>query len=144
MSNVIKFYKSNEPQGFLNNFYPCRFFLYDHWWNHVEGAFQYAKTFVPSEQEQIVKAASPRDAKNLGQKVSLRKDWEFVKLSVMRECVLAKFTQNHELREKLLETGGAFLIENSPIDYYWGCGSTGTGLNKLGETLMNVRSLLKE
>ncbi|MEO6893291.1 MAG: NADAR domain-containing protein, partial [Ktedonobacteraceae bacterium] len=35
------------------------------------------------------------------------------------------------------------VVEKAPRDYYWGCGADGTGQNKLGQTLMTVRALLR-
>ena len=32
-------------------------------------------------------------------------------------------------------------VENSPIDYYWGCGADGSGENRLGAILMEVRQI---
>lgn len=141
--NKIKFYKSNAPYGFLNNFYPAKMFIYGHWWNHVEGPYQYCKT-DPISGEVILKAKSPREARDLGQKVLLRPDWDQVKDKVMKQCLLAKFTQNKDLLESLINTGEAELIEDSPIDYYWGCGKDDSGQNKLGKLLMEVRGILKE
>ena len=43
----------------------------------------------------------------------------------------------------LLETEARELIENAPSDYYWGCGQTGTGKNRLGHLLMELRAALK-
>jgi predicted NAD-dependent protein-ADP-ribosyltransferase YbiA (DUF1768 family) len=42
----------------------------------------------------------------------------------------------------LLSTGNATLIEDSPMDFYWGCGSDGTGKNMLGKILMEYRDIL--
>ncbi|GAB4239826.1 MAG: hypothetical protein Kow00121_66390 [Elainellaceae cyanobacterium] len=30
------------------------------------------------------------------------------------------------------------------IDYYWGCGKDGSGKNKLGQILMEVREILRD
>lgn len=73
-----------------------------------------------------------------------RADWVDVKDEAMYEAVYAKFTQHEDLRRKLLESGDAILIEDSPVDYYWGCGSDGTGKNMLGKTLMAIRKILAE
>jgi len=35
-------------------------------------------------------------------------------------------------------------MENSPTDYYWGCGKDGTGRNELGKILMKIRSKLRQ
>ena len=61
----------------------------------------------------------------------------------MRAAVLAKFMQNLEIQKILLETGDEELIENTTKDHYWGCGSTGTGKNKLGIILMETRESLR-
>ena len=52
---------------------------------------------------------NPSEAKKLGRRVNLRKDWEAVKVKIMEEIVRAKFTQNPDLAEKLLATGDAYL-----------------------------------
>ncbi|MFD1424039.1 NADAR domain-containing protein [Laceyella sacchari] len=44
----------------------------------------------------------------------------------------------------MLPTGDELIIENSPIAYYWGCGADGSGLNRLGVILMEVRSRLRQ
>ena len=74
----------------------------------------------------------------------LRKDWEDIKDEVMRKAVLAKFSQNPDIKEILLQTGEEEIIEATTDDYYWGCGSKGTGKNMLGKILMEVRELLGE
>jgi len=44
----------------------------------------------------------------------------------------------------LLSTGDEQIIENSPIDYYWGCGADGSGKNMLGQVLMEIREILRD
>ena len=61
----------------------------------------------------------------------------------MFDAVLAKFSQHERLSAILLSTGKAEIVEASPRDSYWGSGRDGQGLNKLGKTLVKVRSLLK-
>lgn len=75
--------------------------------------------------------------------VTIRPDWDQVKDDVMREAVWAKFTQHPHLQQLLLDTGDLNIAENSPRDSYWGLGSDGQGLNRLGKILMEVRSRLK-
>jgi ribA/ribD-fused uncharacterized protein len=74
---------------------------------------------------------------------SLRRDWETVKVDVMREAVLAKFTQHPDLRRTLLATGDAALVEHTRRDAFWGDGGDGRGRNKLGRILMEVRARLR-
>lgn len=70
--------------------------------------------------------------------------WEEVKDNIMLQIVYAKFSQHAQLKQLLLSTDNAMLVEASPTDYYWGEGKDGTGQNKLGEILMQVRDLLRE
>jgi N-glycosidase YbiA len=56
-----------------------------------------------------------------------RKDWESVKDSIMHEAVRAKFTQHADLREVLLATGDATIVEHTENDAYWGDGGDGSG-----------------
>jgi len=74
----------------------------------------------------------------------LRKDWEKVKDEIMQQAVLQKFKAHADIREILLATGDELIVENSPIDYYWGCGKDGSGKNRLGEILMAVREILRQ
>jgi hypothetical protein len=73
----------------------------------------------------------------------LRADWERVKDEVMRRAVLAKFTQHAELRDILLATGDALLVEHTRNDSYWGDGGDGRGRNMLGRILASVREELR-
>ncbi len=77
-------------------------------------------------------------------KRKLRRDWESAKVNVMREAVLAKFTQHDELQKLLLATGDAKIIEHTANDDYWGDGGDGKGRNMLGQILMDVRNQLRE
>jgi predicted NAD-dependent protein-ADP-ribosyltransferase YbiA (DUF1768 family) len=76
--------------------------------------------------------------------IRVRPDWGFVKDEIMFNGLLAKFSQNIQLKNLLLSTKNATIIENSPKDYYWGIGKKGTGKNMLGKLLMKVRSELSE
>ena len=143
---VIYFYSPREqPYGCLSNFSRHGILMDDTWWPTVEHYFQ-AQKFVGTEYEDAVRQAkSATKAKGMGRsrKYKLRRDWEQVRDSIMREAVLAKFTQHAELRTILLGTGDAIIVENSPTDDYWGCGATGHGKNKLGKILMSVREELR-
>lgn len=72
----------------------------------------------------------------------LRADWELIKDDIMRKAVLAKFSQNDEIKHVLLSTNKETIIEKTSNDYYWGCGKDGSGKNKLGNILMEVREKL--
>jgi N-glycosidase YbiA len=93
----------------------------------------------------VRQAQSPMIAARMGRsrRRPLRKDWEAVKDAVMHEAVLAKFTHHADLREILLGTGDAQIVEHTEKDNYWGDGGDGSGKNKLGQTLMRVREELR-
>ena len=71
-------------------------------------------------------------------------DWAKVKDSVMLDAVRAKFNQYDELKELLLSTGDAKIVEHTANDSYWGNGGDGKGKNRLGQILMLVRRELRE
>ena len=127
---------------FLSNFYPSVVKWDKKTYPTVEHAYQAAKTNIEKERSLIRKEPSPGRAKRLGKKVTLRKDWENIKLSVMHDLILQKFSTDENLKQQLLSTGGCYLEEtNSWGDTYWGV-CDGIGKNILGKILMQVRSKL--
>jgi hypothetical protein len=62
----------------------------------------------------------------------------------MREAVLTKFLTHLEIQSILLSTGDRPIVEDSPTDYYWGCGVEKTGQNHLGKILMSVRQEIRQ
>lgn len=143
---TIYFYVEREvPYGCFSNFSAHGFMLDDLYWRTSEHYFQ-AQKFVGSIYlEKIRELKAPKDAANMGRNraLPLRSDWEQVKDAVMRRAVLQKFQSHEDIREILLATGDELLVENAPGDYYWGCGKDGSGKNKLGEILMDVRGVLR-
>lgn len=128
---------------FLDNFYqtPCEYegVIY----STSEHAFQAAKSLDPKIRDIISIIPSPSQAKSFGRKISpLRDDWEQVKVSVMEEVLRSKF-RNDDLRQRLLNTGDAILIEgNNHRDKFWGV-YKGEGKNMLGTLLMQLREEFK-
>lgn len=141
---IIKFYRLLEPGGFMSNFWRAKITIYGRIWDTTEHAYQSQKTSVPGEIDKIWACKTPKESRLLGQICQLRPDWDDVKDRVMKECCIAKFTQHADLKKLLLETGDAELIEDSPVDWYWGCGKDGTGKNMLGKILMEIRAELRD
>lgn len=141
---AIYFYSTIDKYGALSNFSPHGVKLNGDWWPTVEHFFQAQKFEDESHREKIRVARSPKDAKSLGQsrKVPIRADWEEIKDDVMLEAVRCKAVTHGEISELLTASGEEELIENAPGDYYWGCGKDGSGQNKLGQILMQVRTEL--
>lgn len=105
-----------------------------------EHAYQAAKTLNKDIRSAFAQITSPGAIKKMGQTITLRPDWEDVKINVMRDIVTAKFEQNPELMEKLMATKGRELIEgNTWGDTFWGECPIGKGRNELGKILMSIR-----
>jgi ribA/ribD-fused uncharacterized protein len=141
MTKQIFFWSEKESFGFLSNFFSSPIELKGKVWPTVEHYYQAMKTLDEEAQEKIRLADTPLKSKRMGRKLALRADWEAVKYQVMKEGLVAKFTQQ-EFKEKLKSTGDSDLFEDSPFDQIWGTGkknSVGTGLNLLGKALMEVR-----
>ncbi|MEW6736481.1 MAG: NADAR family protein [Acidobacteriota bacterium] len=143
---AIYFYTSTDKYGALSNFARYGFELDGKYWHSVEHYFQAQKFPATQWAEKIRKALTPKEAKQLGRTRTLpiRSDWEQVKDNVMRRAIWQKFISHPELKELLLSTGDEELIENSPNDYYWGCGADGSGKNMTGVLLMEIRLALKQ
>ena len=115
------------------------------WWMTSEHYFQ-AQKFYGTEYVEIIRLLdNPMKAAKMGRNrnLPLREDWEEVKDDVMRKAVYAKFSQNIELKNILLDTDSEYIVENTSNDYYWGCGTNGSGKNMLGIILMEIRDKLK-
>ena len=143
----IYFYVAREtPYGCFSNFSAHGFQLDGLWWPTSEHYFQAQKFAGTPRADQIRQARSPKIAASMGRSRQhpLRPDWEQVKDSLMLQGVLKKFETHADIRAILLGTGDQDIIENAPNDYYWGCGADGTGKNKLGQTLMHVRAILRQ
>lgn len=132
-----------EQYAFLSNFYEANVTYDGLTYGSNEAAFQ-AQKCLTSEEKQPFTEARPGKSKSMGRRVSLRPDWEAVKVGIMEEIVRAKFTQNPELAQKLLATGNKILVEgNTWGDKCWGVDiRTGQGENHLGKILMKVREEL--
>jgi ribA/ribD-fused uncharacterized protein len=133
---------------FLSNFSPSGVYHDGIEYPTVEHAFQAAKTLDFQRRREISQLASPADAKQAGRRLELRPDWEKCKDWIMLELVLHKFARDFELRQELLATGDAELIEgNNWHDSYWGectCGACPRpGKNMLGQILSTVRLMLR-
>ncbi|QDU25356.1 Swarming motility protein YbiA [Anatilimnocola aggregata] len=145
MTEPIQFYSTADAYGEFSNFAAYPIELKGKTWPTSEHYFQAQKFAGQPDKEEIRRASSPLLAARMGRdrQRPFRTDWEAVKDSIMREAVLAKFTQHANLREILLSTGDAPIVEHTTNDNYWGDGG-GSGKNMLGLILMEVRTKLRE
>ena len=125
---------------FLSNFYSSPVYYRGMTFRNAEAAFHSQKD--PSRASEFTRL-NPSEAKRLGRRVRLRRDWEEVKDSIMFSVVMAKFGGSQTLTDALLATGDEKLVEgNTWGDRYWGV-CDGKGLNKLGGILERVRENLR-
>lgn len=131
------------PNDFLSNFHPSPIVLEGIRYPTVEHAFQAFKTLDVTKRREIAMLRSPGAAKRAGRRLALRPDWEQVKTGVMLACLREKYRIG-VFGALLLETGESELIEaNTWGDRVWGVDrATGTGENRLGRLLMQVRGEL--
>lgn len=146
---TIYFYKVDEPYGCFSNFSPHGIHLQGTNWQTVEHYYQ-AQKFVGTINAALVQiiytAQTPEEAAFLGRDRTrlVRPDWEQVKTEVMREAVLNKFLTHADIQAILISTENELIVENSPCDYFWGCGEDQTGKNHLGKILMSVRQEIRQ
>lgn len=145
---TIYFYKVSDPYGCFSNFSPHPINIADHTWTTVEHYYQSQK-FVGTEHEPLIATIravkTPEEAAALGRDRCrvMRKDWEQVKVEIMYQAVLKKFLTHLDIQAVLLSTQETLIVEDSPTDYYWGCGFQRTGQNQLGKILMQVRQAIQ-
>lgn len=141
----LLFYNEWDPWGELCNYYVRDMVIDGVTWKSVEHYYQAEKSLDPVYRQLVHDAATPAEAKALGNDPAYehRADWGTWKLMAMRRGLFYKFLQNRDLRELLLSTGDKELHENSMVDYYWGIGEKGTGLSMLGKELMVLREELR-
>ncbi len=126
---------------FLSNFWKCPIYFEGEVYPSVEHAYQAAKTRNMAEREIIRSKSSPGEAKKSGRGVTIRSNWNDIKINTMRGLLITKFEWPGE-RDLLLKTGNAKLIEgNWWGDIFWGV-CKGVGENHLGKLLMEIREPL--
>jgi ribA/ribD-fused uncharacterized protein len=145
MRAKILFYAVSDDYGAFSNFAPYPITVRGQRWPTSEHFFQAQKFEGEKVREAIRGVKSPMIAARLGRdrKHRLRRDWDSARVQVMREALSAKFTQHADLRELLLSTGDATIVEHTERDDFWGDGGDGSGKNMLGRLLMDLRDELR-
>jgi ribA/ribD-fused uncharacterized protein len=145
MEEPLYFYTKTMPFWGLSNFSPPGVEVDGTYWPTVEHFFQAQKFAEPEVRERIRRIATPKEARSLGQSraLKLRADWDMVREEVMLKALRIKF-RVPAARELLLSTGNRMLVESSPFDYFWAAGKDGSGQNRLGHLLGQVRDELRQ
>lgn len=150
---------TNPATGFLSNWYLRRFVCDDNTFSSVEQFMMYNKAVLMNDFDsagKILTESDPRIIKSFGRKVKNwnQEKWDANKLDIVTQGLMCKFSQNEDLRDKLLATGDSFLVEAADYDKIWGNGLRADhpdarypdrwpGKNLLGECLMIVRKELQ-
>jgi len=158
MEKYTYFYRTQSP---FSQWHPALFVVDGIRFNCAEQYMMYMKALLFEDREtgeRILQAQHPREQKEFGRQVRNfdKKLWEERCKSIVYDGNKAKFTQNANLLQKLLDTQGTTLVEASPTDRIWGVGlleddprirnrRTWRGTNWLGEILTQLREdLLRE
>lgn len=144
----------DSPHSKLSNMFRCSVVIQNQCFSSTEQAYQWAKATKHNENktaELIKKEADVYFVKKAGGRVKANEAWDRMKLQLMEELVMAKFSQNSELREYLINTKD-LLLHESTRDTFWGCGSAmyapdarnnkTMGKDQMGKILMKVRKSL--
>lgn len=121
--------------------------------------FMYRKCMLFDENnieliEKILNETDPKKIKKYGREVNNfdQQIWDIYKYEIMKDGLIHKFTQNIDIKNKLIATKDKILYEASRHDKIWGIGyyaniainksETTYGQNLLGKALMEVREIL--
>lgn len=157
---VTCFHNPNEENGYLSNWYLSQFTVAGTVFSSMEQYMMYSKAVCFRDKRiasQIMGTDDVGQIKAMGRQVSGYNDniWNGVRQLFVYEGLYAKFSQNEELKRKLLNTRDSVLAECAVKDRIWGIGlsmhdpnrfdpSKWNGQNLLGYTLMMVRDKLCE
>lgn len=167
---IIPFYNEYEEYGEFSNFYkaPTEYTInFNHntkfpkttYCLHSEQAIMAAKAVLMNDRksyDNILKTSVPSECKHLGRQIINfdQNKWNSKLSKIAFSILYDKFNSNTILKNKLLETKDAILVEASYNDNIWGVGidirnkdiynqQKWKGLNILGKILMQVRNEIK-
>ena len=135
-----------EFQGeyrWLSNFAPCTVNFEGESYDSVEHAYQASKTLCPTERS-CFKDITAGQAKRMSRNITIRDDWDDVRLENMRWLLSQKYL-TPKYKKLLLDTGDCEIQEgNRWGDKFWGvCLKTGEGENHLGRMIAEIREAIK-
>lgn len=115
-------------------------------WMTSEHAYQAAKFTDSKIRKEIEDAKSSHDAFKIarGHSNDYKPDWYDIRVNIMKDIVRAKTDQHTHIKEKLLETNTKEIVENSPVDDFWGWGANKDGRNELGKIWMEIREEIRK
>lgn len=149
-ANEISFYRASEkPYGMFSNLYRRPIEFEGEVFATAEHAYQAGKARKKEVRQWILSAPTPGLVAMAAHGLytwDIVSDWSRIKYDRMRRVLRAKFTQHNDLRELLLSTGDARIVEvgkvANPVNCTWG-EVNGKGKNMLGVLLMELRTELQ-
>lgn len=146
----IRFYRASEkPYGAFSNLYRRDIEFEGEVFSTSEHAYQAGKARKPAVRKWLMEAPSPALLAMAAHGLyywDVAPGWSTSKFARMRSVLRAKFAQHDDLRELLLSTGEARLVEAATVDNevnrLWG-EVNGNGRNMLGVMLMELRDELR-
>lgn len=141
--------------AYLSNLYHCNFQINGQNFDSVERAYQYSRAMhlkAPEVAKKVLAAKNSRECKKQSKFLESKPEWDLAKRGIMKMIVQEKFSQNSDIKEKLISTGSINLVEGT-FDFFWGAGALlgsktlkegkWTGRNEMGLILSEVREDLK-
>lgn len=151
VTNEIRFYRASEkPYGAFSNLFRREVEFEGEMFATSEHAYQAGKARKPAVRDWVLSAPSPALVAMAAHGLyywDIVPGWSRIKFDRMRNVLRAKFTQHGDLKDLLLATGDARLVESATVDNevnrLWG-EVNGEGRNMLGQLLMELRDSLRE
>ena len=157
--NIRCFHNPDEENGYLSNWYLSDFKIDSIKFSSMEQYMMYKKAIVFNDNKiakEILETTDVSKIKALGRQVSNYNDkyWNGVRQIIIYKGLLEKFSQNKDLKKRLLNTGNDILAECAVQDKIWGIGLSMKDVNRwdmekwrgenlLGFALMMVRKELR-
>lgn len=146
----IRFYRASEkPYGGFSNLYRREIEFEGDRYATSEHAYQAGKARKPEVKAWLMQAPSPALLAMAAHGLyywDVAPGWSKLKFDRMRRVLRCKFSQHDDLRELLLSTGEARLVESATednaVNRLWG-EVNGLGQNMLGVMLMELRQELR-
>lgn len=146
----IQFYRANEkPYGAFSNLFRREVFFEGRVFPTAEHAYQAGKARKEEVREWILSAPSPSLVAMAAHGLyiwDIAPNWSKTKFDRMKRILRAKFSQHDDLKELLISTGSARLVEvgrtDNAVNRLWG-EVNGKGKNMLGVLLMEIREEIK-
>lgn len=147
-------------QGCFSQWYPSTFIVDNITYTCAEQFMMAEKARLFGDMDrlhQILHCKHPKEMKDWGRCVTPfdAQQWDKACEGIVRQGNIAKFSQNKDLKDFLLQTENYILVEASPLDRIWGIGMGKNnpdardplkwrGRNRLGFALTWVREQLKQ